>query len=754
MKKTILALGASLLTFLTWAQPNETATDAESHAKCGHAHLPSLTARTAYYQYSTMDKFDMKYLKLDLQVTPGSRAITGIAYWTLKAKQNMDSLVMEFKSTMIMDSVYINGVKKPHTQASDHVFVNLSPNIASGASLQAVYYYHGSADPGGVFAGTNSNGLTYTATLSESYQAREWFPVKQILTDKIDSLDVWITTNDIYKAGSNGLLVSEVVLPGAKKQYRWKSTHPINYYLPHFGVGNYMDYRNYAKPAAMAPDSILVQHYLVDNTTYFNTNKANLDRTPGFVELYSTLFGLYPFSDEKYGHVQADIGGGMEHQTMSTMVSFGSSLVAHELGHQWWGDHVTCARWNDIWLNEGFATYCEYLGREFQPSNFGSSAATFMNSVHTDVLSSTSGSVYIPDADIYNENRIFSGRFSYNKGAAIIHTLRFECESDNLFFQGLRNYQTQYHDSTATGDQFFAVMEATSGKNFTDLKNQWYYGEGYPTFNITYLKQGNDSIILVVNQTASAPGVTPFFKGLYEFRIQSASGDTTVKAYQSSNNQIFKFPYTKTPTGIVVDPNNWVLNKVGTIINGGTVPIHLTDFKGSVENDCGFKLDWTAENQQNTIRYEIEYSTDGTNFTKVGEVTGNRSSNSSTYTFSYNPGTQQNAYFRLKSVDQFGMDAYSQVLSIVNTCARELSVIVSPNPFQDQVKLDITLPKPAEYTARISNSVGQTVYRNIFNLVAGRQIVYLNGSNLAKGVYTLELVSSEGNKITQRLVKQ
>lgn len=297
-------------------------------------------------------------------------------------------------------------------------------------------------------------------------------------------------------------------------------------------------------------------------------------------------------------------------------------------------------------------------------------------------------------------------------------------------------------------------MEASTGKNFTDLKNQWYYGEGYPTFNITYLKQGNDSIILVVNQTASAPGVTPFFKGLYEFRIQSASGDTTVKAYQTVNNQIFKFPYTKTATGIVVDPNNWVLNKVGTIINGGTVPIQLTEFNGSVETDCGFKLNWTAENQQNTIRYEIEYSTDGNNFTKVGEVTGNRSSNSSDYTFSYNPGTQQNAFFRLKSVDQFGMDTYSQVINIVNTCARELAIVISPNPFRDQLKLDITLPKAAEFTARISNSVGQTVLRKTYNLVAGRQIVYLNGSNLAKGVYTLELVSNQGDKITQRLVKQ
>jgi len=343
----------------------------------------------------------------------------------------------------------------------------------------------------------------------------------------------------------------------------------MNYYLPSISIGNYLDYTNYAKPAAMAPDSIPVLHYIVNNTSYFNSQKANLDKTPAFIEKYSELFGLYPFKDEKYGHAHASIGGGMEHQTMSTMNSFGLTLIAHELGHQWWGDNVTCATWNHIWLNEGFASYCEYLAIEKLPAIFApTTASSFMQSVHTNVMSVANGSVHVPEASVFDENRIFSSRLSYKKGSAIIHNLRFEMQDDNLFFQALKNYQQQYKDSVATANDFKLVAETTSGKNFTDFFNQWYYGEGYPTFNIAYSKQGSDTLILAVNETVSASAVTPFFKGLYEFKVTSAQGDTTVKVNVTFNNQQFKFYYPKTPTGIVIDPNNWVVNANGTITNG------------------------------------------------------------------------------------------------------------------------------------------------------------------------------------------
>jgi aminopeptidase N len=567
-KKTLFfTLFATLSFFLLNAQEDEQPSCRE---KCFFS--SSTTSReqqVTFFQYPSMNKYDVKYVKIDIAAEANNLSIQGNSLTRAKVLEALDTFIVELKNNMTVDSVFINGVKKTFTRNNDHIQVPVSPAIPAGSMLDALFYYRGIASSNGVFAGTvSSNGLVYTASLSESYQAREWWPSKQLLKDKIDSADIWITTSNTNRAGSNGLLKAVVDKPGNKKQYQWSTRYPTAYYLLSFAVGNYMDYTIYAKPAAMAPDSIPVQNYIVDNATYFTANKASLDKTPAYIEKMSELFGLYPFKNEKYGHALANIGGGMEHQTMTTLSSFGGTLIPHELGHQWFGDNVTCATWNHIWVNEGFASYSEYLMIEKLPALFPTTnLAAFMQNVHTDVLASLTGSVFVPDASLFDENRIFSSRFSYNKGSAIIHTLRFEMQDDNKFFQTLKTFQQQFKDSVATADDFRAVAEAVCGRSFVDFFNQWYYGQGYPTFNADYSKPG-DSIFLKINQTTSAPFVTPFFKGLYEFTITTNQGDTTVKVNLSVNDQVFKFKSPRTPTGVIVDPNNWVLNKVGSITTG------------------------------------------------------------------------------------------------------------------------------------------------------------------------------------------
>ena len=754
MKSLLLFLSGFIFSYNSFAQfSNE---DPECREKCSHANIT--TARPGqvdYYQYPSMDKYDVKYLKLDIDAETNSTYISGTALTVVKVVAPLDSFVAELRSNMIVDSVFINGVKMNFQRGSDHIFIPLSPTLPVGTTVSALFYYNGTASGNAVFAGTNGNGLSYSASLSESYQAREWFPVKQILSDKIDSADIWITTNIANKAGSNGKLESVDFLPGSKTRYKWKSRNPMSYYMPSFSVGNYMEYKNYAKPAAFAPDSILVLHYIADDEVFLASVKTNLDKTPTFIEKFSELFGLYPFANEKYGHSQAEIGGGMEHQTMTTTSSFGSTIIAHELGHQWFGDNVTCATWNHIWLNEGFASYCEYLAIENLPALFPTTnPASYMQSIHNNVMSQPGGSVYVPLASTFDENRIFSGRLSYNKGSAIIHNLRFEMQDDNLFFQTLKNYQQQYKGSVATADDFRAVAEATSGKSFTDFFNQWYYGEGFPTINVTYIRQTPDSIILLVNETVSMPSVTPFFKGLYEFKITSAQGDTTVKAYVTTNNQQFKFKYNKTANGVIIDPNNWVINATGSITNGGVIPVKLISFEGSANNNCSALLKWKTTNEQTIKNYETEYSNTGNDFIKAGTVAGKNTNAETSYQYNYNLSTGNAHYFRLKIIEADGSFTYSQVITITKKCAFSFSLNASPNPTSENLSLTITQPSSGKTTIVILNAIGAIVYKNEQLLNAGENIIPVNKMNkFAAGTYLVRVANSNGT-ISKKIIKK
>ena len=201
--------------------------DNSCREKCSRASLHARHQQASYYQYPSMDKYDVKYLKLDLSVEPGDDFISGTALTVAKVLQPLDSFNIELMDNMTLDSVHINGVTKSFSRGVNYVFVPLIPSLPAGSTVSALFYYHGNAN-NGVYAGTNaSSGLTYTATLSESYQAREWFPAKQILKDKIDSADIWVKTSVPNLVGSNGLLVAVVDSPNNKKQYQWRSRHMI-----------------------------------------------------------------------------------------------------------------------------------------------------------------------------------------------------------------------------------------------------------------------------------------------------------------------------------------------------------------------------------------------------------------------------------------------------------------------------------------------------------------------------------------------
>jgi len=533
-----------------------------------------------------LDNYDVCFYFIDLNATNLNKTISGKA--SIKAKvvnQPLSELMLQLHSSLTVDSVKIDNQVFAFTHSNDEIHIPISNPIAENQYFTADVYYHGTSSGTGIKNGQSPSwGVKITWTLSESYHAMDWFPCKQDLNDKADSAWIFITCPNTLKAGSNGLLKNTVALPNNMVRYEWKTYYPIDYYLISFTISDYQEYIQYAHPQGYA-DSILIQHYVYDNAGYLPYFQAQIDNTKPFVELLSNLYGLYPFAQEKYGHCTAPIGGGMEHQTMTTLSSFNFELIIHELGHQWFGDYVTCANWQDIWINEGFATYTYYLGQQYLMTQ--NDADNWMVDVHNDIMSSPTGSIYIPFADVNNESRIFDYRLTYEKGAAIIHTMRHIINNDSIFFNVLKGFLQQHAYSTAIGDDFKNYISNYTGIDFTIFFDEWYYGEGYPTYSIVW-NQVNDSLFFTLSSISSAPTITPFFHLPVEIKFSNGTQDTTIRFNHQYNNQNFAIYIPFNVTNLTIDPKNYIVNKVGTITTG--IDNHSNTQFSLFPNPCSEKL--------------------------------------------------------------------------------------------------------------------------------------------------------------------
>ena len=513
------------------------------------------------HKNSNFDKYDIYFVKLDLSVSDDTTYLSGNATIKSTSKQTLDTLVFELNETMEVDSLLINDSRVNFNHDNhiiEYIFTNpLPPNTKFTAQI----HYKGTPTKQGRGVMSYSSeewGKNSTWTLSESFHAYEWWPCKQVLSDKIDSAYMFFTCDNDCKVGSNGLLTNVVNLDNNKKRFEWKTFHPMNYYMLSFAVAEYQDYSIYAKPQGV--DSVLIQNFIFNTPECLAENRAFIDSTIIFLEFFSEKFGLYPFANEKYGHCLTALGGGMEHQTMTTIGYFYHDIISHELGHMWFGDYVTCASWQDIWINEGFASYSEYIALE----NLSNPRVNkWLTEAHDLAMAVTDKSIYIPFSESKNEFRIFHYNLSYKKGAFILHTLRHEINDDELFFSSIREYLRLFANSVATGDDFKNVMESQTGTDLDPFFDQWYYGKGFPIFSIQYT-QNSDSLLFIVEQTTSSQA-TPLFQLHVDYKILYADGDTTVRLFQSKNVETFKIPIREKVTDIIVDPDNWILNKIGVI---------------------------------------------------------------------------------------------------------------------------------------------------------------------------------------------
>lgn len=544
------------------------------------------------------EQYDIKYVKLDINLTNTSIYVSGSTTTTAQVTAvAMPVYVFELDTALTIDSVIYNGQKLTVSSSGAYTRKAVLPApLAVGSLFTIQVFYHGMPPTGaGFFTGishmVSSSGVHMVYTVSDPYAAKDWWACKQSITDKIDSADIWITVPVGLKAGSNGLLQAVTSPVAGYLQYKWQTRYPIDYYLLCASVAPYFDYSYYMHFTG-STDSMLIQNYFYDSATFMPAYKNNFDSTGLMVDYFSTLYGRYPFYKEKYGHCFTTLDGGMEHQTMTTIGVTTTPLIAHELGHQWFGDHVTYKSWGHVWLSEGFATYTEQL---YVGHFWGSAAAaSYRKNQYNNIMSQLGGSVYVKDTTTIAT--LFDGRLVYYKGAGVVHMLRYLAPTDSLFFEVLKQYQQQYAFGLATTEDLKNIAATLYGQNLDTFFNQWVYEEGYPTYAAKWNQKGDQKYIQVT-QTTSRPASVPVFFMPLEIRLKSNSGaDTTIRIMNNQATQLYNVSWPNTIDSVFIDPNNAIIKRTGAIKYDATLKIGMVKWNNIQVTPNPAKAFWQASN--------------------------------------------------------------------------------------------------------------------------------------------------------------
>lgn len=747
---------------------------------------------------------DVNYHRIQWTLNPTSLTVSGTVTTYFTTTQNNVSLI-----TFDLSNNYNNGslVVKYHGSSSgvgvsfptsgnlNILRISLPVTLANSTLDSVSITYAGTpplfSDYGEGFDQANIAGLGNAVyTLAESYGDDDFWPCKADMQDKIDSVDFIITTPSTYRAAANGVLISDVI-SGANRIMTYKHRYPIASYLVAVAVANYTVYN---RPAVtIGGTSVPIVYYIGSGRAPTATELATMDYCRDQLVAFSSVYGDYPFKKEKYGMYEFGWGGGMEHQTFSAM-SWGSmtswSVVAHELAHQWFGDKVTFATWNHLWLAEGFAQYSEVLAAEMV-SAMGVNAVSHRSSLKTTALSTYNTPIYLSNASIQNSNTIWTTNNDnaiYKRGAMVVSMLR-KLAGDTKFFQALRNYLNDpaLAYKSATTDILKNHFEAVLGYDLDAFFQDYINGTGNPAYDVSWGSNGNSINIELTTQRRVSSTVS-YFRTPVVIRITNGlSGaslkDTVVVIYDQNGQlsyagngistpkagKVLGYKLSFAPAVVQVDPyaETMVRGQDGatataTRVAQSTVakvtrlnvnpivllPINIIDFNGS-NSVSGNLLSLLVAPTSDIASITLERSEDGIHFYSLGNM-DNRTSSANGISFTYldkNIFEKDAYYYRVKTTDDQSIVNFSKIIKIRRRTT-DAVLQIFPNPAKNTITLD--LPKDWENKLVgyiIYNSSGSIVRKEGSKKRAGDFSISIE--NLSTGNYNIEMINGEGEHITK-----
>jgi aminopeptidase N len=502
-------------------------------------------------------------------LSPYPHSFTASNKVTIMSDSVLSSLNIFADSTsLVIDSIRkIGGPLFTFTQGPILCKITLDSTYNQGQIFtMQIYYRHLDIADGAFYV---SNGMVFTDCEPEG--ARKWFPCWDKPSDKA-TVDLTAKVPSSVKLGSNGRL-ADSIQTGDTIYYHWVSKDPVSTYLTvmsakvNYGL-DIVYWHKISNPA----DSIPIRFYY------------NIGETPSVVEniivdmctFYSTKFIEHPFEKNGFCTLNNEfIWGGMENQTLTSFcpACWSVWLTSHEFAHQWFGDMITCGTWADVWLNEGFATYCEALYDEHV-----SGYTTYKNDIINDAdyyISSNPGwPIYNPVwADSTPDvNTLFNTAITYDKGACVLHMLRYTI-GDSAFFNCLKGYASDtinFKFKNCVTDDFTKAITRFSGQDLTWFINEWVREPNHPVYNNSYGFENLGGNMWRISFFADQVQTNTVFHQMpIVLKFSFTTGlDTLVRVINDANEQTFTFDFNRQPTTVAFDPNDDIVLKEATLITG------------------------------------------------------------------------------------------------------------------------------------------------------------------------------------------
>jgi aminopeptidase N len=438
--------------------------------------------------------FDVTFYNLSVRILINSKSIVGNNEIYFRVLEPTKRIQLDLAENMIIDSIVRYKQKLLYSREYDAVWIDFPEELKKQSSEKITVYYKGkprfAPNPpwDGGFVWKKSGIFTqFVGVACEQLGASVWWPTKDHLTDRPDSMGINIEVPDKYQAVCNGTLRKVTKAGNKYSRFEWFVQYPINNYNATFYMGKYVEFTD---TLLTLGDTLICRYHVLPKN--LEIAKKHFKQAHEVIDFYNRTYGPFPFWKDNFRMVESPYEG-MEHQTAiaygdaydtdKNVISFQNKnydyIIVHEAAHEWWGNSTTVGDMTDAWIHEGFATYSEYL---FLEEKLGYTES--LKELQKRMLSVFNFWPMVQNRNV-NENAFASGDI-YVKGAAMLQSLRSTVNNDSLFMAMIHGFYTEYKNSIVETTDFIEYANYFLCENYTPFFEKFLYDTDLPILNYTY----------------------------------------------------------------------------------------------------------------------------------------------------------------------------------------------------------------------------------------------------------------------------